>query len=192
MATSASKTKEKVLIEERPVHKHKSRMDIGKLTEDGREILDPTPIAPPLGFIKQPSLHELMRAMVLEHHAAIARGQDPESFEEADDFDVDDDDEPHRHSDYEHNFDPIGEADRAALQGRLTPEARQEIDETIGSLQQPRQDRASSSRTAPVEGAAGGSPTTPSDAPAGRFSRVKEHFRRTGPREAQGEPTDDK
>lgn len=173
------------MIEERPVHKHQTRMELGKLTDDGREIVDGTPLAPPLGFIKQPSLHELMRAMVLEHARARERGQDAESFEEADDFDVDDDDEPNRNSPYEANFDPIGEADRAALQGRLTREASQEIDEQIGSLQQPRQERASSSRTAPVEGRAEGSPPSPSDRPAGAFTRVREHLRRKGSQEPQ-------
>lgn len=184
--------KTKQLIEERPVHKHQNRTDQGKLTPDGREILDGTPIAPPLGFIKQPSLHELMRAMVLEHHRLREAGQDVETFEEADDFDVDDDDEPSRSSPYEANFDPIGEADRAALQGRLTPAASQEIDEAIGSLQQPRQERASSSRTAGMEGGAGGSPNTPPDPPAGPLRRVREHFRRPpgNPRQSQDEDQD--
>lgn len=172
------------MVEERPVHKHQNRMELGKLTNDGREIVDGTPIAPPLGFIKQPSLHELMRAMVIEHAAARARGQEVETFEDADDFDMDDDDEPSRHSPYEANFDPIGEADRAALQGRLTPQVSQEIDEQIGSLQQPRQER-SSSRTAPVEGRAEGSPPTSSERPAGAFTRVREHLRRKGSQDPQ-------
>lgn len=178
--------KTKQLIEERPVHKHRTRMDEGRLTPDGREILDGTPIAPPLGFIKQPSLHELMRAMVLEHANLRAQGQDPETFEEADDFDVDDEDEPSRSSPYEQNFDPIGEADRAALERRLTPEAAQEIEDQLGTLQQPRQGR-SSSRTASVEGAAEGSPDTSSDAPAGPLRRVREHFRRPPARQSPDE-----
>lgn len=175
--------KEKVLIEERPVHKHESRMSMGKLTPDGREIVSSRPLAPPLGFIKQPSLHELVRQMVQEHAAARARGMDAESFEEADDFEMDDDDDPLRHSAYEANFDPIGEADRAALQGRLTPAASQEIDEQIAGLQQPRQDRSSSQSQIPVEGGAEPSPEPGSDPPAGAFSRVREHLRRKGPTE---------
>lgn len=185
MAKTLQATSKGPMIEERPVHKHQNRVDLGKLTPDGREILDSTPIAPPLGFIKQPSLHELMRAMVLAHHDQVRRGNDAETFEEADDFDVDDQDEPDRNSPYEANFDPIGEADRAALQGRLTPTAQQEIDEQIGSLQQPRQERSSSSRTAPVEGRAEPSPPTGSDRPAGAFTRVREHLRRKGPTEPQ-------
>lgn len=187
MAKTLQATSKGPMIEERPVHKHRNRVDEGKLTEDGREIVSSTPMAPPLGFIKQPSLHELMRAMVLAHHDQIRRGVDAETFEEADDFDVDDQDEPDRNSPYEANFDPIGEADRAALQGRLTPGAAQEIDEQIESLQQPRQERSSSSRTASVEGAAGGSPDTSPDAPAGPLRRVREHFRRPPARQSQDE-----
>lgn len=75
------------------------------LDEHGREIPDPTPIAPPLGYKKQPSLAEQIRAMVRSEalrQAAEAAGA--ESFEEAEDFDVDEDMEPH--TPYEAVFDP--------------------------------------------------------------------------------------
>lgn len=56
---------------------------------------DPTPIAPPIGYTKSPTISEQIRAMVRSEHvrqAADAAGFD--TFEEADDFDVGDDYDP--------------------------------------------------------------------------------------------------
>lgn len=61
-------------------------------TSLGSEVPDATPMAPPIGFKKQPSMVEHMRAMVrseMLRQAAEASGN--ETFEEADDFDVPDD-----------------------------------------------------------------------------------------------------
>lgn len=71
---------------------------------DGREYPDPTVIAPPVGFIKQPSLTEQIRAMVRsEALRQEAEAAGAETFEEADDFDVPDFDPS---SPYENEFDP--------------------------------------------------------------------------------------
>lgn len=77
------------------------------LNADGSENPDPTPLAPPIGYVKQPSLVERIREMVRE--AALAQqlaAQGVETFEEADDFDIPDDpvdpDSP-----WEHNFEPV-------------------------------------------------------------------------------------
>lgn len=73
------------------------------LMENGREYPDPTPIAPPVGFIKQPSLAETMKQMIRSdalRKAALESGA--ETFEEADDFDVGDDYDPR--SPYEETF----------------------------------------------------------------------------------------
>lgn len=73
--------------------------------QKGREYPDPTPIAPPLGFIKQPTLAETMRQMIRsEALKNAARESGHETFEEADDFDVGDDYDPR--SPYEETFDP--------------------------------------------------------------------------------------
>lgn len=73
------------------------------LTPGGAEIPDPRPMAPPVGFKRQPPLHERIRAMV-QHEFELARArQEVESPAEADDFDVDDDVDPD--SPYEHHFD---------------------------------------------------------------------------------------
>lgn len=75
------------------------------LFRDGKEYPDPTPMAPPIGFIKQPTLAETMRQMIageaLRRHA---RESGAETFEEADDFEVGDDYDPT--SPYEETFEP--------------------------------------------------------------------------------------
>lgn len=76
------------------------------LYRDGREYPDPTPVAPPIGFIKQPTMAETMRAMIQSQElrrAAAESGQ--ETFEEADDFNVGDDYDPT--SPYEEQFEPL-------------------------------------------------------------------------------------
>lgn len=61
----------------------------------GRFHPDPTPIAPPVGYTRSPTIAEQIRTMVrseaLRQHAD-AQGAD--TFEEADDFDVGDDYDP--------------------------------------------------------------------------------------------------
>lgn len=87
----------------------------------GREIPDPTPMQPPVGYNPQPSLAQQIRQMVVSERLAMeAREAGAETFEEADDFDVGDDFEAERHSPYEANFDPMTPQERAALttQGR--------------------------------------------------------------------------
>lgn len=60
-----------------------------RFTEDGREILNPTPIQPPLGYNPAPSLIETVRQQVrqLRH----MDDTEPETEEEADDFEIYDD-----------------------------------------------------------------------------------------------------
>lgn len=78
------------------------------LDENGHEVLDPTPVAPPVGFIQQPSMFEHIRNLVrTELSRRAADSGDLESFEEADDFDVGDDYDPT--SPYEQQFDPLPE-----------------------------------------------------------------------------------
>lgn len=65
-----------------------------RLNAEGQEILDPTPVAPPVGYKRQPTMVDHIRAMVAsERLAQFAAEAGAETFEEADDFDVDDDPE---------------------------------------------------------------------------------------------------
>lgn len=86
----------------------------------GREHLDPTPMQPPLGYKRQPSLAEQIRTQVAAHHAAL-RDHEPESLEEADDFDIDDEVDPH--SKWENDFEPsVKELKARALQRQAEEE----------------------------------------------------------------------
>lgn len=83
--------------------------ETGEITQvqnsSGQEIPDPTPIAPPLGYKRQPSIFEQMRQMVLSDRlAAEAAAAGAETFEEADDFEVGDDVDPR--SGWENDYDP--------------------------------------------------------------------------------------
>ncbi len=72
---------------------------------NNREHPCPIPLAPPLGFIRQPSITEQIRDMVRSEtlkNAAELSGHG--SFEDEDDFDVGDDYDPR--SPYENEFDP--------------------------------------------------------------------------------------
>jgi len=94
-----------------------------KYLSDGSEVMDPTPIAPPIGFNPQPSLWEQMRTMYQQMRRQELDGSmDPETIEESDDFDVPDDDVVIPQSPWENERDPsIGEllrAGREALEKR--------------------------------------------------------------------------
>lgn len=94
------------------------------LTEDGKELLDPTPMAPPIGYRRQPSLAEQIREAVRSEALRQALEEGVETFEEADDFNVGDDFDPR--TPYETEFDvPVSELQRraAAEAAEADPEA---------------------------------------------------------------------
>jgi len=73
------------------------------LDGNGHEIPNPTPMQPPVGYRKQPTLAEQMRQMIrMASHEAAQMGAETE--EEANDFDVGEDMEPH--SPWESDFEP--------------------------------------------------------------------------------------
>lgn len=92
------------------------------LDESGREVVSSTPVAPPIGYVKQPSLYEQMRAMVRQELSAAAEAAGAESFEEADDFDVGDFDPT---SPFEEVFDPtpVSELRRRAAEAEASSPA---------------------------------------------------------------------
>lgn len=96
--------KEEVQMDlEEAILRYRTRDDY--LDKRGRELLDGTPMAPPIGYKKQPSMidniRNMVRSEVLRSHVESAGF---ETFEEADDFDVGDDYDPT--SPYEIDFDP--------------------------------------------------------------------------------------
>lgn len=60
-----------------------------RFDENGREVLNPTPMQPPLGYKKTLSLAEQIRQQVLT--LRNMEDDEPETEEEADDFDIEDD-----------------------------------------------------------------------------------------------------
>lgn len=66
---------------------------MAKYDEHGREIPDSTPVEIPLRFTKPLTLQEEMRRMLRNEFSMMAQSQGMETFEEADDFEVEDEDE---------------------------------------------------------------------------------------------------
>lgn len=60
--------------------------------ERGRQVPDPRPVEVPLSFQRPPSLQEEIKRFVRLELSKRAASQELESFDEADDFDVDDED----------------------------------------------------------------------------------------------------
>lgn len=85
--------------------------------KEGREHPDPTPVAMPIGFEKPESLEEKIRRLTRNEAAIMAQARGQETFEEADDFDVEDD-EGLPGSPWENEFDPemIGAGRRREFQ----------------------------------------------------------------------------
>lgn len=63
-----------------------------QLDANGHEILNEIPLEPPVGYKRTPSLAEQIKAMIRSERLREALDNpDAESFDEADDFDVEDD-----------------------------------------------------------------------------------------------------
>lgn len=58
--------------------------------EAGKFYPDPTPVAPPIGYVQEPSMFDRVREMVRRETSRVAADKGFESFEEANDFDTDD------------------------------------------------------------------------------------------------------
>lgn len=91
------------------------------LDEFGREVLDQTPVAITVPFTRPEPLHLRIRRMVERYHQEMKEKDEYESFEDADDFDVEDgvpswEDAP---SSYEVEFMPSSEL--AAKPEQATP-----------------------------------------------------------------------
>lgn len=64
------------------------------LMHDGREVLNPTPIAPPVGFVEGPSLLEQFEEKMAARFRMLQEDQEIDTLEEFEDFDVPEDQEP--------------------------------------------------------------------------------------------------
>lgn len=93
---------------------------LARLDADGRELLNPTPIAPPIGYKPAPSLRDTIRDMIQSEHLARAY-EGAETFEEADDFEIGDDFAEVPRSPFEVNFDPPRDAPAEPLAAPPAP-----------------------------------------------------------------------
>lgn len=64
------------------------------LLPDGSEVLNPVPMAPPVGFKEEPSMMEVMQNMIKRHMAGLEDDTELDTPEDALDFDVPDDHDP--------------------------------------------------------------------------------------------------
>lgn len=103
------------------------------LDERGHELPDPVPMAPPVGYRRQPSMFEVVRDMVKsERLRAETEAAGFESFEDADDFVIGDDYDPH--SPYEAQFEglPIAELRKRQRDGEAADlELRKRYEEAV-------------------------------------------------------------
>lgn len=96
------------------------------LDEFGREIPDPIPMAPPVGYKRAPTMVEIIRQQIQGQQLADeARKMGKESWEEADDFNVGDDYDPS--SPWEEQFDPVGYAPGALQRHEAAFQAAQAL-----------------------------------------------------------------
>lgn len=76
-------------------------------TFDGAEMPDATPVAPPVGYKRQPTMVDIVRDMIRsEKLRQEVEAAGAETFEEADDFDVDDEMYPTSPYEFEDIFEP--------------------------------------------------------------------------------------
>lgn len=73
-----------------------------KFDTDGRELPDPKPIEIPIGMKQPESLQSLMARMIRTHLSHAAEKGGAETFEEANDFDIPEDDAELRATNYEY------------------------------------------------------------------------------------------
>lgn len=67
------------------------QLDIAYLDKNGHEVVDPTPMAPPIGYQDAPSIMDMINAQVKAAHAISELEKLSETEEDADDFEIDDD-----------------------------------------------------------------------------------------------------
>lgn len=70
------------------------RKKVQEISKRFFEPFDPKPVAIPVGFKRPPTLQEQIQQMIRTQISAQAAMNGQESFEEAEDFDVDDDFDP--------------------------------------------------------------------------------------------------
>lgn len=86
---------------------YREKLGLKRLADDGREVSNPVPMEPPVGYLKQPSIFENMRAMVRAELSRKAAEEGFETEDEAENFDIPDDREPvskHEYTEMEEEY----------------------------------------------------------------------------------------
>lgn len=119
-------TDRELLIQEAVEHIRRHKTNRDKLTTKGEEIINPRPMAPPIGYKKQPSMVEIVQNMIKsERLKQLAIDNGLETLEEADDFDTGEDDfDPS--SPWEGEFEPL-----ADVRGRFETDRAQRHQEEL-------------------------------------------------------------
>lgn len=119
---------------------------------DGKEYGDPVPMSPPIGYSPEPNIVDLIRSMVRREVSAVAQQEGFETFEEADDFEVDDDELFDKMTEYEKVFEPRAKVEEVKLKSPL-PEAPEPVNEPV---------KSEPAVASPPAGSSAPTPTTPS------------------------------
>lgn len=153
------------------------------------EKVDSKPVAAPTRITRGQSLVEQMqefRRIAREEASRYAEEAGYESFEEADDLDVDDDDHPLPGTPYENDHDPsIRETNQAIREARERRE-RSERESQASSQNRPTSSSSSSQPQGEGEGGEDPSPEPGSSTPAG-VQRVRGYFRRSPEDKSRGD-----
>lgn len=67
---------------------HKYHTSGNKYNDKGEELMDPTPVALPMTFRRPESIGDMMKRLIKNHLSRAAEAESKESFDEADDFDI--------------------------------------------------------------------------------------------------------
>lgn len=139
-------------------------MSKSRLDRNGHEVLDDTPMAIPAGFKRPETLAEQVQRLVRTTVSRQAEEAGFETFEESEDFDVDDGDATDRGTPYETYFDPVlgKELTPAEFMARENEYRLRYINEQSQEFKridaQAVKKRVYSPQEAPARGAGGGQP----------------------------------
>ncbi|MEM2002569.1 MAG: hypothetical protein QXT77_08000 [Candidatus Methanomethylicaceae archaeon] len=99
-----------------------------KLDERGREVVSSVPVAPPVGYQRQPSMVEIIRAQIRSERLAMeAAAAGYETFEEADDFEIEGEFDPmDETTPYEAVFEPPAAPNVVPISASEAPDASAE------------------------------------------------------------------
>lgn len=109
-----------------PVAEH--QRGLSKILPDGSELPDSTPVELPVGFYHPETIQQTIRRLVTDPAIrAEMASSGIETFDEADDFDIPEDDMPQ--SPHEENFDPhhLLAREQEVMAGAVRPRSEEEI-----------------------------------------------------------------